>query len=228
MTDAGQADDATTDPVTPRRSRPALKTAALVGVAAVVLGGLALAITSGDQGERANAADGACVPVVMVVRHAEDINGPPPVLTTGGKWSARGCGAGKWRRLVLLLLRMLADGSCPARRDTTPVGCDDGSERACRWESVPMRVSHAFIRRMLRAAPTLGAPCPRACGANGCSAAGPLRAHSFSSARALGTSERGSARTVSFPPAKPRLAPARMLGRASRRACGSSMMRLLL
>jgi len=85
MTDAGQADDGTTDPVTPRRSRPALKTAALVGVAVVVLGGLALAITSGDEGERANAADGACVPTVLVVRHAEDSNGPPPALTAGGK-----------------------------------------------------------------------------------------------------------------------------------------------
>jgi hypothetical protein len=31
----GQADDGTTDPVTPRRSRPALATAALVGVAVV-------------------------------------------------------------------------------------------------------------------------------------------------------------------------------------------------
>ena len=92
MTDAGQADDGTTDPVTPRRGRPALKAAALVGVAVVVLGGLALVITSRDEGERANAADGACVPVVMVVRHAEDANTPPPestpYLTVGGKLHA--------------------------------------------------------------------------------------------------------------------------------------------
>ena len=42
MTTPGPADDGTTGPVTTRRSRAALKAAALVGVAVVVLGGLAL------------------------------------------------------------------------------------------------------------------------------------------------------------------------------------------
>ena len=73
-----------------RRGRPALKAAALVGVAAIALGGLALIATSRGDGvsRRAEGAESVCVPVVMVVRHAEDINGPPPVLTTGGKLHA--------------------------------------------------------------------------------------------------------------------------------------------
>jgi hypothetical protein len=73
-----------------RRGRPALKAAALVGVAAVAIGGLVLIATSRGNGvsQPAEAAESVCVPVVMVVRHAEDANGPEPRLTTGGKLHA--------------------------------------------------------------------------------------------------------------------------------------------
>lgn len=96
MTDASSAGDGSTDVgSTPqRRGRPALKAAALVGVAAVALGGLALIATSRGDGvsRRAEGAESVCVPVVMVVRHAEDANGPEPLrtpyLTVGGKLHA--------------------------------------------------------------------------------------------------------------------------------------------
>jgi hypothetical protein len=96
MTDASSADDGSTNVgSTPqRRGRPALKAAALVGVAAVAVGGLALIATSRGDGvsRRAEGAENACVPVVMVVRHAEDANKPDPdktpYLTVGGKLHA--------------------------------------------------------------------------------------------------------------------------------------------